>query len=156
MAEVLDRCIKYHQPRAQKKGIQLEVKAPDVVIVYAESEGIRQIMDNLIDNAIKYSLEDGLVQIFIKIENKQVILRVHDNGLGISEEHMERIFERFYRVDKARSRELGGTGLGLSIVKHLVNAFGGTVEVNSHPDKGTAFIVTLPLAESSPAVATSS
>lgn len=156
MAEVLDRCIKYHQPRAKKKDIKLKVASPDIVMIYAESEGIRQIMDNLIDNAIKYSLEDGLVQTFIKIENKRVILSVQDNGLGISEEHLERIFERFYRVDKARSRELGGTGLGLSIVKHLVNAFGGTIEVSSHPDEGTTFIVTLPLAESSPSVATNS
>ena len=115
-------------------------------MVYAETEGVRQILDNLIDNAIKYTPEQGRVQIDIKIQNEQVLLKVQDSGIGIPEAHLQRIFERFYRVDKARSRELGGTGLGLSIVKHLVNAFGGTVDVTSRPDEGTAFIVTLPLA----------
>ena len=148
IAEVLDSCIKYHQPRARKKEIALEVLAPGEVMVFGETEGFRQILDNLIDNAIKYTPERGQVQIDIKTQDEQVFLRVHDSGIGISKDHQQRIFERFYRVDKARSRELGGTGLGLSIVKHLVNAFGGTVDVTSNPDEGTAFLVTLPLAES--------
>ncbi len=147
VAEVLERCIKYHQPRAGKKQIKLEVQAPNEVMVFAETEGIRQILDNLVDNAIKYTPEGGQVKIGIEVQNKQVILKVQDSGIGISEDHLLRIFERFYRVDNARSRELGGTGLGLSIVKHLVNALGGTVEVTSQPDVGTAFIVSLPLAE---------
>jgi two-component system phosphate regulon sensor histidine kinase PhoR len=144
--EVLDSCLKHHQPRAGKKEIALEVRTPTDVMVYAETEGVRQILDNLIDNAIKYTPEQGRVQIDITIQNEQVLLKVQDSGIGIPEAHLQRIFERFYRVDKARSRELGGTGLGLSIVKHLVNAFGGTVDVTSKPDEGTAFIVTLPLA----------
>ena len=151
VAEVLDSCLKHHQPRAGKKEITLEVQTPTDVMVYAETEGIRQILDNLIDNAIKYTPEQGRVQIDITIQNEQVLLKVQDSGIGIPEAHLQRIFERFYRVDKARSRELGGTGLGLSIVKHLVNAFGGTVDVTSNPDEGTAFIVTLPLAAGSPA-----
>ena len=122
--------------------------APGEVMVFGETEGFRQILDNLIDNAIKYTPERGRVQIDIKTQDEQVFLRVHDSGIGISKDHQQRIFERFYRVDKARSRELGGTGLGLSIVKHLVNAFGGTVDVTSNPDEGTAFLVTLPLAGS--------
>ena len=149
--EVLDSCLKHHQPRAGKKEITLEVQTPTDVMVYAETEGVRQILDNLIDNAIKYTPEQGRVQIDITIQNEQVLLKVQDSGIGIPEAHLQRIFERFYRVDKARSRELGGTGLGLSIVKHLVNAFGGTVDVTSRPDEGTAFIVTLPLAAGSPA-----
>ena len=148
IAEVLDSCIKYHQPRAGKKEIALEVLTPSEVMVFGETEGFRQILDNLIDNAIKYTPERGRVKIDIKTQDQQVFLRVHDSGIGISKDHQQRIFERFYRVDKARSRELGGTGLGLSIVKHLVNAFGGTVDVTSNPDEGTAFLVTLPLAGS--------
>ena len=146
VVEVLDSCLKHHQPRAGKKEITLEVQTPTDVMVYAETEGVRQILDNLIDNAIKYTPEQGRVQIDITIQNEQVLVKVQDSGIGIPEAHLQRIFERFYRVDKARSRELGGTGLGLSIVKHLVNAFGGTVDVTSNPDEGTAFIVTLPLA----------
>ena len=146
VAEVLDSCLKHYQPRAGKKEIALEVRTPTDVMVYAETEGVRQILDNLIDNAIKYTPEQGRVQIDITIQNEQVLVKVQDSGIGIPEAHLQRIFERFYRVDKARSRELGGTGLGLSIVKHLVNAFGGTVDVTSNPDEGTAFIVTLPLA----------
>ena len=116
-------------------------------MVYAETEGIRQILDNLVDNAIKYTPEGGEISVKIAIESKQVLIRVQDSGIGISENHLQRIFERFYRVDNARSRELGGTGLGLSIVKHLVNAFGGTIDVTSHPESGTAFIILLPQAD---------
>lgn len=147
VTEVVEKCIQYHQPRAKKKSISLEVNSPQGVAIYGEPEGIRQILDNLVDNAIKYTPENGTVSVDVQTQEKQVILKVNDSGIGISEEHLQRIFERFYRVDKARSRELGGTGLGLSIVKHLVNAFGGTIEVTSNPDQGTSFIVTLPRAE---------
>ena len=147
VAEVLEKCIKYHQPRAEKKSTVLIVDHPSEVMVYAETEGIRQILDNLVDNAIKYTPEGGEISVKIAIESKQVLIRVQDSGIGISENHLQRIFERFYRVDKARSRELGGTGLGLSIVKHLVNAFGGTIDVTSHPESGTAFIILLPQAD---------
>lgn len=148
VAKVLEKCMKYHQPRAKKKSIALIVDTPSEVMVYAEIEGIRQILDNLVDNAIKYTPEGGEVSVKIAVESKQVLIRVQDSGIGISENHLQRIFERFYRVDKARSRELGGTGLGLSIVKNLVNAFGGTIDVTSHPESGTVFIIWLPQADS--------
>lgn len=153
MAAVLDQCLKYHQPRAEKKAIKLEIQAPDNAMVYAETEGLRQILDNLVDNAIKYTPENGNVNISLEIQNKRMVLKVQDSGIGISEDHLKRIFERFYRVDKARSRELGGTGLGLSIVKHLVHAFNGTIDVTSNPDEGTTFIVLLPLAGNTQAAA---
>ncbi|MBA64099.1 MAG: PAS domain-containing sensor histidine kinase [Planctomycetaceae bacterium] len=147
VSDVLDRCIKYHQPRAGKKKIEINVCASNDVMIYADTEGIRQILDNLVDNAIKYTPESGTVNVGLVIHDKQVVLKVQDSGIGISEKHLQRIFERFYRVDKARSRELGGTGLGLSIVKHLVNAFDGEIDVTSILDQGTTFIVKLPLLE---------
>ncbi len=107
---------------------------------------MRQILDNLVDNAIKYTPPGGTVQIGVRPESDQAVITVSDSGVGIGSSHLERIFERFYRVDKARSRELGGTGLGLAIVKHLVGAFNGSVDVESRVGEGTTFTVKIPLA----------
>ena len=96
------------------------------------------------DNAIKYTPEEGAVRVALKEENGNIVWRVSDNGIGIPDEDREHIFERFYRVDKARSRETGGTGLGLSIVKQLVAAHGGKISVYSETGKGTEFTVVLP------------
>jgi signal transduction histidine kinase len=104
------------------------------------------VIDNLLDNAIKYTPSSGAVSIALDRDGTVGELAVEDTGVGIPEQDRERIFERFYRVDKARSRELGGTGLGLSIVKHCVHAMGGTVHVNSAHGRGSRFIVRLPLA----------
>jgi two-component system phosphate regulon sensor histidine kinase PhoR len=106
-----------------------------------------QILDNLVDNALKYTPEGGTIRVGWHAENGQVVLEVADTGIGIPERDLPRIFERFYRVDKARSRELGGTGLGLSIVKHLVQAMHGTISAASKPDQGTTFHVRLPRAD---------
>ena len=102
-----------------------------------------QLIKNLMENAVKYNRDGGAVNLSAATERGVAVIRVHDTGIGIPPEHLERIFERFYRVDKGRSRELGGTGLGLSIVKHIVNLYGGDVRVDSEPGVGTTFTVRL-------------
>jgi two-component system phosphate regulon sensor histidine kinase PhoR len=102
------------------------------------------ILDNLVANAIQYTPAGGSVTIRYRSEGNQAVLEVEDTGIGIPASEQARIFERFYRVDKARSRELGGTGLGLAIVKHLTQAFGGEVSVSSEPGQGSIFQIRLP------------
>src|SRR5207245_6020201 len=109
-------------------------------------EALAEILDNLVDNALKYTPARGTITLRWFAEDGQAILQVADTGVGIPEKDLPRIFERFYRVDKARSRELGGTGLGLSIVKHLVGAMRGTVRASSRLGEGTTFHVRLPRA----------
>ena len=104
------------------------------------------MLENLLDNALKYTPEGGRVAVGWGVDDGQVLLTVSDTGIGIPEADLPRIFERFYRVDKARSREMGGTGLGLSIVKHLVQAMRGSVRARSRPGQGTTFTVCLPVA----------
>jgi len=116
------------------------------VAAWADEEAIDQILDNLVDNAVKYTPPTGRIWVRWRSADGQVFLEVEDTGIGIPEQDLPRIFERFYRVDKARSRELGGTGLGLSIVKHLVQAMHGTVRATSRPGQGTTFSVQLPRA----------
>ena len=105
---------------------------------------LEQVFINLIDNAVKYT-EKGYIEISAKAEGKQIIMKVTDTGAGIAQDHLPRIFERFYVVDKSRSRKLGGTGLGLSIVKHIVGLHNGRITVVSEQGKGTTFEITLPL-----------
>jgi two-component system phosphate regulon sensor histidine kinase PhoR len=134
--------------RAESKGLrfELEIAKDDESSswVLADEEAIRQILDNLIDNAIKYTPEGGWVRVGCRLEGGQVVLEVADSGIGIPRDDVPRIFERFYRVDKARSRELGGTGLGLSIVKHLVQSIGGAIDVTSRLGAGSRFTIRLP------------
>ena len=117
------------------------------VLVQADREGVRQAASNLVDNAIKYTTGGGTVQVRVREAHGTGRLEVEDSGIGIAPEHQERIFERFYRVDRARSREAGGTGLGLAIVKHIVRATGGTLELDSTPGKGSRFRLGWPLAQ---------
>ena len=98
----------------------------------------------MLDNSIKYTKESGRIEISLYEEDQTVRVTVQDNGIGIPKEHRDRVFERFYRVDKARSRELGGTGLGLSIVKHIILAHNGKIAIVSEPNKGTKVSVTFP------------
>jgi two-component system phosphate regulon sensor histidine kinase PhoR len=119
--------------------------------VWCDSDAVAQILRNLLDNAIKYTPEGGRITVGARVSGKQFELYVRDTGIGIPEEDLPRLFERFYRVDKARSRELGGTGLGLSIVKHLVAAHGGVTRVESRLDQGSTFYFTLPSEEAAPA-----
>ena len=131
-------------PTAEAKSITLSVEVPDDLTAWADSESVRRILQNLIDNAIKYTPDKGSVAVRSREEGDQVIIEVSDTGIGIPRECLDRIFERFYRVDRARSRDLGGTGLGLSIVKTLATALGGRVSVSSELGQGSTFTVLLP------------
>ena len=114
------------------------------LLVLGEEEELRQAIGNLIDNALKYTPADGEVQVSTGITDDKVHIEVRDSGIGIGTEHLERIFERFYRVDKARSREVGGTGLGLSIVKHVCINHGGDITVKSEEGAGSGFRMQIP------------
>jgi two-component system phosphate regulon sensor histidine kinase PhoR len=135
------------EPIAKRSDLAFHLDLPsEPLLVMGDEEGVRQIADNLLDNAQKYTPPGGRIDLRARAEGREAVLDVTDSGIGIAEEHLDRIFERFYRVDKARSRSLGGTGLGLAIVKHLVEAHGGRIEVESTPGKGSSFRIRLPLA----------
>ena len=142
--EVALSTVASHRDEAEIKNITVTVAHTPISLIRADEDGIRAILDNLINNAIKYTPDGGNVNITWFDENESVVLVVEDTGIGIPEGDLNRVFERFYRVDKARSREMGGTGLGLSIVKHLTQSFRGSVSVTSKPDKGSRFVVTFP------------
>ncbi len=130
---------------AEKKNIRLRLKCPSNLVVRMNSPLIEEAMINLIDNAIKYSPENMNIDILAEKKDKHVVICVKDEGAGIPDEHLSRIFERFYRVDKARSRKLGGTGLGLAIVKHIAQVHGGHVDVQSEMGRGSCFSIYLPV-----------
>ncbi|REJ91575.1 MAG: HAMP domain-containing protein [Planctomycetota bacterium] len=147
LGDVVEACLAEHQAAADSKAIALQTNGAMAELqAQADEEGIRQILDNLIDNALKYTPSGGRITVAGRQENGEVVLEVQDTGIGIAEEHRPRLFERFYRADKARSRELGGTGLGLAIVKHLAHSFHGSVDVASEVGRGSVFTVRLPSA----------
>ena len=132
---------------ARQKNIALSVQTGADAFITANEDHVKQLLINLIDNAIKYTLEGGKVHVSVERNADKVLLRVRDTGIGIAKEHIPRLFERFYRVDKGRSRNMGGTGLGLAIVKHIVMDMGGEIDVQSELGVGTEFTVTLPYAK---------
>ena len=133
---------------ADQKNTIISVEPSESLPVLADPYRIRQVLINLLDNAIKYGKEDGRISIHVRREpDRFVSIQVSDDGEGIDEEHLERVFERFYRVDKSRSREVGGTGLGLSIVKHIAHLYEGSVSVKSPKGAGATFTVHLKIAE---------
>jgi two-component system phosphate regulon sensor histidine kinase PhoR len=149
LGEAVADCLNRHRARAETKNLVL-VAAPPVTgaeTVWADEEAVGQILDNLVDNAVKYTPEGGRVEVRWHGEDGRVLIEVQDTGIGIPPRDLPRVFERFYRVDKARSRELGGTGLGLSIVKHLTQAMHGTVWAESAPGQGASFFVRLPMSQ---------
>ena len=128
------------EAKAKKRNVKLKLIAPiGNIQVKADAQRISQVILNLVVNAIKYGKEKGLVQVIVTEKKKVYTISVVDNGPGIPEEHLHRIFERFYRVDKSRAKNSGGTGLGLSIVKHIVQAHNSKISVQSEEDKGTRF-----------------
>ncbi|MFJ7850463.1 two-component system histidine kinase PnpS [Peribacillus sp. NPDC097206] len=130
--------------KLRKKEISLEVKVPShSVVIEGESDRIKQVFINLITNALAYTPNGGIVTVTVAEKEQTVDVIVQDNGIGIEEKELPRIFERFYRIDKARSRDSGGTGIGLAIVKHIVEVHKGKINVESKPGTGTTFIVTL-------------
>ncbi len=159
---VIEAAVSDCSPRAVEKSIRLEVACEQGLVVPMNPPLVEQAIINLVDNAIKYSEPERLVWISAQHgtaeegdEQPCAVIAVADQGCGIAEEHLPRIFERFYRVDKARSRKEGGTGLGLSIVKHIVQAHGGAVSVESEPGVGTTFRLFLPMAAESAAIGSS-
>jgi two-component system phosphate regulon sensor histidine kinase PhoR len=147
VGDVVTACLGAYQAAADTKHLHLSAEIDDADLrVQADREGLREILDNLVDNAIKYTPEQGRVTVRCRADGEFATIAVEDTGIGIAADELARVFERFYRVDKARSREMGGTGLGLSIVKHLAQSFEGEVGVESKKGQGTTFTVMLPLA----------
>jgi len=140
------------QPRAHARDVTLVNRVPASLVALADNDRIRQVVSNLVDNAIKYGRVSGTTAVDgCQLPDGRIELSVSDDGPGIPKDAQLRIFERFYRVDKARSREQGGTGLGLAIVKHVIQAHGGEVRIESEPGSGARFVLNLPSGRTSPA-----
>lgn len=140
----------YHimEPAAKGKKINLILDlGRSEIFIYGDRDKFKQMMINLVDNAIKYTNDGGIVSISSSLSNGRVSMAVKDNGIGIPQSNLSRLFERFYRVDRGRSRERGGTGLGLAIVKHIVNLLNGNIRVESTVGKGTSFTIDFPSGE---------
>ena len=144
LAELVRRVVAAQVARADAAGVELWVDADDHVRLAGVAGDLEVIVQNLVVNAIKYNRRGGTAEVSLRTEDGEVVLQVSDTGIGIPATDLPRIFERFYRVDTARSRETGGTGLGLSIVRHAVEHHGGTVQVESRSGTGTTFTVRLP------------
>jgi len=133
---------------AKNKNQRLEfITKYDKLMACFDFDRIEQVLLNIISNAIKYTENNGEIEVYLEEKNNKALIKVIDNGMGIPEEDLPRIFERFYRVDKARSRELGGTGLGLSIAKEIIEAHNGSIEISSEVNKGTKVIIEIPIEE---------
>jgi two-component system phosphate regulon sensor histidine kinase PhoR len=147
LLRLLSDLIRDWKKKFAAKGLEAVVDvSDDCSIIRADEERLREIFDNLLDNAVKYSGKGDKIHLGAQRRDGEIALSVSDTGIGIGQEDLPRIFERFYRADKARSRQLGGTGLGLSIVKHIAQLHGGRVEAESGPGKGTTIRVILPTA----------
>jgi two-component system phosphate regulon sensor histidine kinase PhoR len=142
--DIFQNALQICRPRADEKKIAIELKGDDKAAAFGDPVLLEQAVVNLLDNAIKYSDPQKTVQLEALYAGKEVRIRIEDHGIGIEKKHLSRLFERFYRVDKARSRALGGTGLGLAIVKHIAQAHGGQVTVQSALGTGSTFTIHLP------------
>jgi two-component system phosphate regulon sensor histidine kinase PhoR len=142
---IVASAIAAYATRSHERDIEIMLQSDDGVEIQANSLLLEQAIGNLLDNAIKYSEPGNTVDVEVSKAKDEVTIIVRDHGVGIAPEHLPRLFERFYRVDKGRSRAMGGTGLGLAIVKHIIQAHGGRVSVNSTPGKGSAFTLHLPI-----------
>jgi signal transduction histidine kinase len=145
LAEVVRLVVADLLPRAEGRGIGIDVDLPDSAPVAGIPADLEAIVKNLITNAVKYNRDGGSVDVTLRTQDAARVLRVADTGIGMRQQDLPRVFERFYRVDTARSRETGGTGLGLSIVRHAVERHGGKVQVESSLGEGSTFTVTLPI-----------
>ncbi len=142
--EVIRASVQACQAKAEEKNIRIDISCEDTFSAKADLPLLEQAVVNLLDNAIKYSRENSVVRVETALSDSEIIIKVQDHGMGISKQHLPRLFERFYRVDKARSCKLGGTGLGLAIVKHITQAHDGRVTVESALGKGSTFAIHLP------------
>ncbi len=147
LAEIIGPCVETARVNADAKHLILEADcSSELPPVRGDVHSLQEMLQNLLDNAVRYTPEGGRISVRAVVAEGEAVLSVNDTGIGIPKEHQERIFERFYRVDAARSRELGGTGLGLAITKHLAEAHGGRVEVESEVGRGSTFSLFLPCA----------
>jgi two-component system, OmpR family, phosphate regulon sensor histidine kinase PhoR len=144
VSEMVELVVSRSRPQAEKAGLTMTDEIEAGLALQGNRDQIEQVLVNLVDNAIKYTGEGGSVHVAAEREGETVTVRIRDTGIGIMSEDLPRIFERFYRVDKARSRQSGGTGLGLSIVRHIIEAHGGTVSVESEYGRGSTFSFRLP------------
>jgi two-component system, OmpR family, phosphate regulon sensor histidine kinase PhoR len=146
VAEIIDPCMEVSKIKAEQKGLSLEAEYDSTLpLLFGDARSFQEILQNLLDNAIRYTPAGGHIRVKAGREVSEIVLSVADTGIGIPKADQDRIFERFYRADAARSRESGGTGLGLSIVKHLVEAYGGRIRVESEVAQGSRFYVYLPI-----------
>ncbi|MGF1930900.1 two-component system histidine kinase PnpS [Enterococcus casseliflavus] len=146
-SELLQQVVQTYGPAAAKKQLTFQFEGPEPFILSTKKELLQPIVKNLVENAVTYSKPGGVITLSYSEQDDQLLFQVQDQGIGIDEEDQERIFERFYRVDKARARNSGGTGLGLAIVKDYTKLLDGSIKVDSFPKIGSTFTVTLPLHE---------
>ncbi len=145
LGDLVKKCQEKLQIEIDKKHHKVEnLVTANVPLVYADKSGIERVVLNILSNSIKYTKENGNIKIYVGFVYNDAYIKIIDNGIGIPEEDLSRIFERFYRVDKARSRELGGTGLGLSIAKEILNENGGSIDIKSEVGKGTEVVIRVP------------
>ena len=145
LGDLVKKCQEKLQIEIDKKHHKVEnLVTANVPLVYADKSGIERVVLNILSNSIKYTKENGNIKIYVGFVYNDAYIKIIDNGIGIPEEDLNRIFERFYRVDKARSRELGGTGLGLSIAKEILNQNGGSIDIKSEVGKGTEVVIRVP------------
>lgn len=145
MNEVLERLMKNIRPIARQRNIELVLESFRLVEAQVDEVKLVLALTNLVENAVKYNVENGWVHVSLNADHKYFYVKVADSGIGIPEEDQTKIFDRFYRVDKARSRETGGTGLGLAITKNIVQLHRGSIRVHSRENEGTTFVVRIPL-----------
>ena len=147
---MIELIFKRLRPIAAKKNVELAFENLKTVIANVDEVKITLAFSNLIENAIKYNVAGGWVKVALDMDQEYFYLQVSDSGIGIPQEYQNRIFERFYRVDKARSRETGGTGLGLAITKNIIKMHQGDIRVKSKEDEGSVFTIRIPLADNLP------
>ena len=145
LPELVKQICEKHKIQADNKNQILDCfVTANVPKVYADRDGIERVVTNIITNSIKYTGENGTIKVYVGAVHNDAYIKVIDNGIGVPKEDLPRVFERFYRVDKARSREMGGTGLGLPIAKEIIEANGGSIVMNSEVGKGTEVIMKIP------------
>lgn len=145
LAVVLNELAEAYRPLFENRKISFEIDSPESLVIHTQEDTIRQILFNLLENALRYTSDSGYVHVSAIRENQEIRITIQDNGIGIPEEALPHIFDRFYRVDPARAKETGGSGLGLSIVKELLQTLNGTITCESQINKGTLFTIRLPI-----------
>ena len=143
--KMMKTIIKTVSPLAKQRGIDMKYECYREVVADVDLVKLSLAISNLIENAVKYNVDNGWIKCSLNTDNKFFYIKVADSGVGIPDDAKDRVFDRFYRVDKARSRDTGGTGLGLSITRSIINAHKGTIKLYSESGKGTTFTVKIPL-----------